>query len=110
MPEALVLNLERLDDSKREEFEGIFNTMNIFENLLEVKPDLATELCDKTPIMNWLVDRATDLNKPFDDNKLYASEILSILVQTSRENQFTLGKKGAIDKLLQLQNVSIRLM
>lgn len=38
---------------------------------------------------------------PFDENKLYASEILSILLQTEPDNRKLFGQLDAIDNLLQ---------
>ena len=38
---------------------------------------------------------------PFDENKLYASEILSILLQTEPENRRLFGELDAIDNMLQ---------
>ena len=50
--------------------------------------------------MNWLV-RKLKVKVPFDENKLYASEILSILLQTEPDNRRMFGELNAIDNLLQ---------
>lgn len=44
---------------------------------------------------------------PFDGNKLYATEILSILLQNSPENRKLLGEIDGIDGLLQQLAVGI---
>ena len=50
--------------------------------------------------MNWLVKKLK-VKVQFDENKLYASEILSILLQTEPANRKMFGELNAIDNLLQ---------
>lgn len=47
---------------------------------------------------------------PFDGNKLYATEILSILLQTTPDNRKLLGELDGIDVLLQQLAVSIPIL
>lgn len=47
---------------------------------------------------------------PFDANKLYATEILSILLQNTPENRKLLGELDGIDVLLQQLAVSFHLL
>lgn len=56
--------------------------------------------------MAWLLKRLR-AKMPFDPNKLYASELLSILLQNCKENQILLGEMDGIDVLLQQLAVSI---
>merc|ERR1719471_1274450 len=95
----LVSNLERLDESVKEESDGVHNTLAIIENLVEVKPEICKEVAE-AGIMNWLIKKLK-VKVPFDENKLYASEILSILLQTEPENRKLFGELDAIDILLQ---------
>ncbi|XP_063223527.1 beta-catenin-like protein 1 isoform X1 [Bacillus rossius redtenbacheri] len=95
----LVQNLERLDESAREEAEGVHNTLSIFENLTEFRPEICADAA-KQGLMQWLLRRIR-LKMPFDGNKLYASEILSILLQNTPENRQLLGDLEGIDVLLQ---------
>lgn len=95
----LVQNLERLDETVKEESDGVYNTLAIFENLLEFRPDLCTD-AGKQGLMQWLL-RRVKTKTPFDANKLYASELLSILLQHTPENRFLLGDLDGIDVLLQ---------
>lgn len=44
--------------------------------------------------------------KEFSANKLYASEILAVLLQTSTENRKKFGEMGAIETLL--MSISVR--
>lgn len=54
----------------------------------------------KQGLMQWLLRRLR-VKLPFDQNKLYASEILSILLQSSKENQDMFGELDGIDVILQ---------
>ncbi len=52
--------------------------MEVLENLLEVQPALGPELVKCTNVLEWLLRR---VGAPtFDANKLYASELLGVLV------------------------------
>jgi beta-catenin-like protein 1 len=78
--ELIIQNLSRLDEENDEDAQGVFNTMGIIENLIEIRPSLAITVCDKTHILKFLLNRLK--MKKFDGNKLYCSEILSILLQS----------------------------
>lgn len=68
----LIQNLERLNDSVREENNGIHNTLAIFENLIEFRPEICKEAgSEQAGLLAWLVKRLK-VKVPFDDNKLYA--------------------------------------
>lgn len=54
----------------------------------------------KQGLMHWLL-RRIKAKTPFDANKLYASELLSILLQHTQENRLLLGDIDGIDVLLQ---------
>ena len=56
-------------------------------------------------VLSWILKRIR-MKMPFDANKLYASEILSILLQNHEENRKTLGEVDGIDILLQQLAVS----
>jgi len=74
-----------------------FNLLAIVENILEVQPSLSLESC-KQGLLQWLLKRIKV--KGFDQNKLYAAEILSILLQNQDENRKILGDLNGIDILL----------
>lgn len=102
----MVQNLSRLDENKQDNFNCVHKSLKILENLIEVFPELPEKLCDNTKIFQWLIKKLNPKNKLndklFDDNKLYASEILILLLQNHKENQFTFGKLGGIDYLLNI--------
>lgn len=94
----LVSLLDRLNESVKEESDGIFNIFSIIENLLEVKPQISSS-CES--LIKWIIKRLQVKSIPFNQNKLYASEVLSILVQSTIENRKYLGSLDGIDVLLQ---------
>ncbi|GFR75921.1 beta-catenin-like protein 1 [Elysia marginata] len=96
----LVNNLDRLDENIKEEFEGVHNSLAIIENLSEFNPDVCSDIAQQG-LMQWLLKRLR-IKRPFDQNKLYCSEILSILLQDTEENRQLLGELEGIDDLLQL--------
>lgn len=95
----LVSNLERLNESATEEAAGVHQTLAIFENLLDIKPELCNEVATQG-LMEWILKRIK-VKTPYDANKLYCSEILSILIQDNNENRTLLGNLDGIDVLLQ---------
>ncbi|KAH9502422.1 Beta-catenin-like protein 1 [Bulinus truncatus] len=96
---VLVNNLDRLDENVKEEFEGVHNSLAIIENMSDFKPEMCSEAAQQG-LMQWLLKRLR-LKRPFDQNKLYSSEILAILLQDSEENRQLLGDSDGIDILLQ---------
>uniref|UniRef100_G1R371 Beta-catenin-like protein 1 n=1 Tax=Nomascus leucogenys TaxID=61853 RepID=G1R371_NOMLE len=83
----LVQNLERLDESVKEEADGVHNTLG------ERKGACHCLSCFVFAKM------------PFDANKLYCSEVLAILLQDNDENRELLGELDGIDVLLQQLSV-----
>nr|CAB3234362.1 beta-catenin-like protein 1 [Phallusia mammillata] len=95
----VVQNLERLDESVKEEANGVYNSLSVVENMLEVKPTLGPAFAQQG-LLAWLLKRIK-AKMPFDSNKLYSSEILSILLQDHDENRQQMGELDGIDILLQ---------
>jgi beta-catenin-like protein 1 len=90
--------LEKYDESVKEESDGVHNAFSIFENLTEFRPEFCDEIA-KQGLMQWSLKRLKV--KQYDANKLYCSEILSIMLQNSDENRILLGTMDGIDILLQ---------
>jgi len=96
----LVQNLERLDESVREEAEGVHATLAVFENLVEFRPAACGEAAE-AGLIQWLIKKLK-VRVPFDGNKLYASEMLSVLLQGEPANRKRVGEmSGAMDTVLQ---------
>lgn len=97
-----------------EEAVGMYNSMQILENLADIAPDSCEQVSVQTEIFAWLLAQLGG-KQPFSQNKLYASEILSILLQSSvaarqrfiqkKEAKHKSSKKNedqdALDQLLQ---------
>lgn len=100
--ELLVQNLARLDETHEEDARGVSLTLGVIDNLLEVRPVLGVTLCEKTVALAWLLKRVRPKN--FDENKLYASEILSVLLNSDTLIQRRVGDMAGLqgmDQLLQ---------
>ncbi|XP_062501510.1 beta-catenin-like protein 1 [Corticium candelabrum] len=96
----LIQNLERLNESVQEDANGVHNILGIVENLIEFRPEVA-QLAAEQGLMPWLLKRLKTARGTFDANKLYASEILAILLQNHKGNRVTLGELNGVDTLLQ---------
>lgn len=95
----LVHNLERLNEAQSEEADGVHNSLAIIENLTEIRPEVCLQAAQQG-LLNWILKRLK-AKIAFDANKLYCSEILSILLQGTPENRQFIGELGGIDILLQ---------
>ncbi|XP_054159674.1 beta-catenin-like protein 1 [Oppia nitens] len=93
----LVTNMERLDETVKAEAEGVYNSLAIIENLTDFKPNLS----DCQSLIVWILKRFK-AKLPFDGNKLYSSEILSILLQNNDENKKLFGETNGVDTLLRV--------
>jgi len=58
----------------------------------------------KTKIMKWLLDRIQ--SKIHDENRCYAAELLSILLQNNSANRQHLGKLDGVETILKTLSVS----
>lgn len=96
--QLLTQNLSRLDESVRDEAEGVHTTLGIIESLLDIRPDMAVTIAQQG-IYSWLLRRIQ--RRQFDKNKLYVSEVLAILLQLDDANKTRLGEMDGIDVLLQ---------
>ncbi len=92
-------NLERLDEKTKEDFDGVHNMLAIVENMCEVKNAEVCSAAGEQGLLVWLLKRVRV--RQYDNNKLYAAEILVILLQGNELNQKLLGEKDGIDILLQ---------
>ncbi|TNN11047.1 Beta-catenin-like protein isoform 2 [Schistosoma japonicum] len=75
----------------------------IVESLLEIRPDMNVTMANQG-LFSWLL-RRLQKRPVFDKNKLYVSELLSILLQMDETNRRQLGEVDGIDILLQQLSV-----
>jgi beta-catenin-like protein 1 len=117
--ELLVDNLSRLNEEEESDRQGVFHvlgrvkflpqqilanwTTGIFENFVSLIPSLATTLVSKTSVMKWLLKRIQ--SEKHDENRSYAAELLSILLQTSFDNKTALAKHDGVETLLKVLSV-----
>ena len=66
--------------------------------MLEARPDAAEQLAQKTPLLPWLLQRLRV--RGFHANKLFASELLALLLQQQPANQQHLGQTDGVLALL----------
>lgn len=90
--------LERLNECEEEEAAGVHSTLSIFESVLEARPDSMADVAQKAGLLTWLLNRLK--LRGFHANKLYASELLVMLVQQHQSNQAHLGQIDGILSLL----------
>lgn len=98
--ELLVDNLTRLNEDEESDRQGVFHVLGIFENLLGFNPQLATALVSKTKIFSWLLNRIQ--SKKHDENRGYAAELISIILQNEPQNRLELGKLDGVETLLKV--------
>lgn len=77
--------------------------IGIVESLLEIRPDMNVTMANQG-LFAWLL-RRLQKRPVFDKNKLYVSELLSILLQMDEANRRQLGEVDGIDILLQQLSV-----
>ncbi|KAG6816922.1 hypothetical protein H0H87_001624 [Tephrocybe sp. NHM501043] len=96
--ELLVDNMSRLKESEESDRQGVFHILGIFENVLGFNPQLSTNLVAKTTILSWLLNRIQ--SKAHDENRGYAAELLSILLQDNQKNRQEFGKQDGVETTL----------
>ena len=74
--------------------------------MLGYNSDLASKLVSKTNVLTWLLNRLQ--SKTHDENRGYAAELLSILLQNNVDNRIRFGKEDGVELLLKV--VSVRRM
>ena len=73
-------------------------------------PGISSKLVTQTHLMNWLLRRIQA--KSHDENRAYAAELLSILLQNRIENRLVLSENDGIEiilKALSVISISIQL-
>ncbi|CDW60164.1 beta catenin protein 1 like [Trichuris trichiura] len=97
--QVMVNNLDRLDETIKDEADAVHNTFAVFENILEIRPEIA-DLLIRNGIVTWILNRLK-AKSPFDGNRLFCSEILAVLLQTSVSAREVVHDSNGIDILLQ---------
>ena len=95
---ALMQHLGRLDEAEEEEAACVHHTLSIFESVLEAKPTAAADVAQQPGLLAWLLSRLKA--RAFHANKLFASELLAVLLQQNAANQRFLGEADGVLALL----------
>ena len=103
--DLLVANLSRLTETEETDRQGVFHVLGTFENLVSFMPPLADRIVSETSLLPWLLKRVAQ--KEYESNKQYASEILAILLQQSRENVLRLAELDGMETMLKILSVRI---
>ncbi|CAD6591520.1 MAG: hypothetical protein TREMPRED_000112, partial [Tremellales sp. Tagirdzhanova-0007] len=98
--DLLVANLSRLTETEETDRQGVFHVLGTFENLVSFMPPLADRIVSETSLLPWLLKRVAQ--KEYESNKQYASEILAILLQQSRENVLRLAELDGMETMLKI--------
>lgn len=95
----LISNFSRFDESDSADASGVYHSLSVIENLLS-QPSHIDIIGSETTLLKWLLDRIQKPEKPTSQNKQYASEILSILTQSSRPNRNRVAEANGVDIFL----------
>ncbi|CAN9371098.1 unnamed protein product [Alternaria alternata] len=95
----LISNFSRFDESDEADSSGVYNSLSVIENLLS-QPTYTDIIGRETALLKWLLDRIQKPEKPTTQNKQYASEILSILTQSSRPNRNHVADANGVEIFL----------
>lgn len=87
-----------------DDFKPFEHYLGVFENILGFNPSIAERLVTQTSILKWLLTRID--SKTHEENRGYAAEILSILLQNSRPNRLAFAKEDGVEKMLNILSVS----
>jgi beta-catenin-like protein 1 len=95
----LISNFSRFDESDSADASGVYHSLSVIENLLS-QPSNTDVIGKESTLVKWLLDRVQKPEKPTTQNKQYASEILSILTQSSRPNRVHVAEANGIEIFL----------
>lgn len=95
----LISNFSRFDETDEADASGVYNSLSVIENLLS-QPTNTDIIGRETTLLKWLLDRIQKAEKPTSQNKQYASEILSILTQSSRPNRNHVAEANGVEIFL----------
>jgi beta-catenin-like protein 1 len=95
----LISNFSRFDETDSADASGVYHSLSVIENLLS-QPSNTDVIGKETTLLKWLLERVQKTEKPTTQNKQYASEIISILTQSSRPNRLHIAEANGVDIFL----------
>jgi beta-catenin-like protein 1 len=95
----LISNFARFNEADETDRSGVYHSLSVIENLLS--QPMNTDLIGKeSTLLSWLLERIQKPEKSTTQNKQYASEILSILTQSSTSNRRRVIEANGVELLL----------
>lgn len=73
--------------------------------MIGLEPSLGSDMVSKTKVLDWLLNRIQ--SKAHDENRAYSAELLSIFLQSSRDNKIQMGKSNGVEIILKVLSVSL---
>ncbi|KAI8933730.1 hypothetical protein NX059_009446 [Plenodomus lindquistii] len=95
----LISNFTRFDESDPADASGVYHSLSVIENLLS-QPSNTDLIGEQKSLVRWLLNRIQKPERPTTQNKQYASEILSILTQSSRSNRDRIAAANGVEIFL----------
>ncbi|KAF0686682.1 Aste57867_21524 [Aphanomyces stellatus] len=95
------------DDDDDEKRTAVYNTLHIVENLAELEPECCRAMATSTPMLTILLHQCNVKGGEMTENRLYCSEILSIVLQSSDDDTCMAlvaapGTEDRLDLILQV--------
>ena len=99
--QAIVANLARFNENVEDDAKAVYSSMEFFECMFDLDPSFVEYAGKESDLIHWLIKRLLEKPKMIrDDNRQYASEILSIMVQECTLNQCICAGNGGMDMIL----------
>lgn len=102
LPEMSVDAILRInEDESADDAQAVSNSLQIFENLSDIRPNICSIYVNSEGFISWLLRRIRQ-GPRMDYNRVYASEVLGIILSNSVDSKDVFGGKAmdAVDKLL----------
>ena len=98
--DLLYANLSRLDEKEETDRNGVYHILEVIESLGS-KAEISDKLGKHESIIPWLLARSTSKEAKISQNKQYAAEVLSILLQSSSTCRAHFTRTNGVDLYLQ---------
>ena len=95
----LISNFGRFNEADETDRSGVYHSLSVIENLLS-QPTNTDLIGKESTLLSWLLERIQKPEKSTTQNKQYASEILSILTQSSTSNRRRVIEANGVELLL----------
>lgn len=101
LPDLLVQNLSRLEETNDSDRNGVYYSLSVLESLAS-QISIAEKVAENVTILKWLLGRAQGQEAKVSQNKQFSAEVLAIFLQTSTNIRTSVLALDAVDIILQL--------